>query len=159
MKFFRALLAGILGALTMSLVMFLLRKAGLNVNLEALLGSVIGGSPFSPWITGFLAHLGIGAVMGWLYAVGFEFAVQRSGILVGAGFGAAHGWMAGLFMSGIPAMNPLSASQSAPGAFLSNMYLGPLLFVLLHVAFGIVVGIAYGKPLQKAHPQAHELWH
>jgi hypothetical protein len=49
-------------------------------------------------------------------------------------------------------MNPLlPGTESAPGPFLQNLYLGPILFLLLHCLFGAVVGIAYGPPLQKPH--------
>jgi len=153
MKTFRAILAGILGALAMSLTMFLLRSTGVNVNLEALLGTMFQ-VPWGvhPWLVGFLLHLTVGAVAGLVYAVIFEMAVQRSGPVVGAGLGLCHGMLAGLMMSGIPAMNPLAwGTLGAPGPFLQNVHFGPVVFLLVHCLFGVVVGIAYGPPLQKAH--------
>lgn len=153
MKIWRALLAGILGAVAMSGAMYALRLLGVNIQLEALLGTLVEPAwGLSPWAMGFLMHLGIGAITALLYAAAFEFAVQRSGILVGGGFGVAHGMMAGLFMSGIPAMNPLGPPTSTyPGAFLSNVAFGPILFLLVHFVFGAVVGLAYGRPLQRPH--------
>ena len=153
MKTLRAVLAGILGALAMSLAMFLLRSWGINVSLEALLGSMFQTSrAFDPWLAGFLMHLLVGAVAGLVYAVIFEMAIQRSGAIVGAGLGLCHGLLAGLMMSGIPAMNPLAwGTQSAPGPFLQNLHLGPIVFVLLHCLFGAVTGVVYGPPLQKPH--------
>jgi hypothetical protein len=153
MKIFRALLAGILGALAMSLAMYLLRLGGINVNLEALLGTLIEPpAGLSTWTAGLAIHLVIGAVASVVYATMFEMAVQRSGPVVGAGLGLCHGLLAGLMMSGIPAMNPLAlGTQSAPGPFLQNLHYGPFVFVLLHILFGAVVGTAYGPPLQKPH--------
>ena len=108
MKALRALLAGILGAIAMSATMFLIRQLGEDVSLEVLLGSLFGNSIALPqWLTGFILHVVIGAVMGLLYAIVFEI-VESSGPLTGGGLGLAHGLMAGLFMSGINAMNPLS---------------------------------------------------
>jgi hypothetical protein len=149
MKVFHALLAGIAGALAMSGAMFLLRQAGINVSLEALLGSMITTS-LPPWTTGFLIHLTIGAVMAFLYGIAFEI-VQKSGVVMGGGLGVAHGLMAGLFMSGLPAMNPIAPDGSAPGPFLSHIFLGPLIFLLLHLLYGAVVGLVYGAPVHKPH--------
>ena len=155
MKFARAIFAGIVGAAAMSLTMFVLRLTAIEVSLEALLGSLFAPhTVVSPWFTGFLVHLAIGAIVGIVYAFIFEVAVQRSGPIVGGGVGLAHGMLAGLIMSGIPAMNPLDPTiTSAPGAFLSNVSFGPLVFLLLHCLYGAAVGIAYGPPLQK--PQVY----
>jgi hypothetical protein len=152
-KTLRAVIAGVLGALTMSLAMFLLRLGGMDVNLEAILGSLFRTpAGVNPWAVGFAMHLTIGALVGIGYAALFEAAVQRSGPLVGAGLGLSHGLLAGLVMSGIPAMNPFGlGTHLAPGAFLQNLHLGPILFILLHCLFGAVVGMAYGPPLQKPH--------
>lgn len=156
MKSARALLAGLAGALAMSLVMAVLRFAGLNVDLEAVLGSLVRPDPgVSQWIIGFIIHLIKGAVIAWVYAVGFEFAMQRSGPWVGGGLGLCHGFMAGLIMSAIPEMNPFAHLSNAPGAYLVNvthhMLLGPLIFILLHVLYGAVVGTIYGPTVQHEH--------
>jgi hypothetical protein len=87
MKILRAIFAGILGALAMSLAMAGMRTLGLNVSLEALLGSVFPQSTeLSPWTIGFVLYLVIGGLVAIVYSVAFEVAVQRSGILVGCAF-------------------------------------------------------------------------
>ena len=149
MKSLHALVAGIAGALVMSGAMFLLRQSGIDVSFEALLGSMFATS-LSPWVTGFLIHLVVGAVMGFVYAFAFE-TVQKSGVMMGGGLGLAHGLMAGLFMSGLPAMNPIAPNGSAPGPFLNHLFLGPLVFLLLHLLYGAVVGLVYGAPVHKPH--------
>jgi hypothetical protein len=153
MKVIRSISAGIAGALAMSLAMFLMRISGINVSLENLLGSMLPSNEIaSVWLGGFVLHLIVGGIAGLVYAFVFEVALQRSGPVIGAGMGLAHGMLAGLFMSAIPAMNPLDPGiTSAPGAFLSHMTLGPLVFLLLHCIFGAVVGTVYGPPLQKPH--------
>jgi hypothetical protein len=153
MKILRAITGGILGALAMSLAMFLMRSFGIHLSLEALLGSMIPQNEFvSTQVGGFVLHLLIGAVVALVYAFVFEVAVQRSGALMGGGLGLAHGLLAGLFMSGIQAMNPLDPNvASAPGPFLSHMTLGPLVFLMLHCLYGIVVGVVYGHTVQKVH--------
>jgi len=139
----------------MTVLMVIVRMAGLNVNFPNLLGSTIVAEPgMARWTVGFALHLLIGAVAGLVYAAGFEYGVQRSGALVGAGFGVAHGLMAGLFMSAIPAMNPLIPDTlSAPGVFLESIHFGPVVFILLHVAFGAVMGAVYGPTVQRAYDE------
>ena len=153
MKVVSALIAGVCGSLAMSAAMLCLRLLGVNVSLEALLGSMFANSiPGSPFLIGFLIHVTVGALVGLGYAAIFEFAIQRAGVLAGAGLGLSHGLMTGLVMSGIPAMNPLgSAGQAGPGVFLQNLEFGPLLFIALHVPYGAVAGAAYGHPLQSPH--------
>jgi len=151
MKVMRGILSGIVGALAMSLAMLIMRIFGIQISLESLLGSLLPVKGLDAiWLGGFALHLLVGGVAGLVYAFVFEVAVQRSGALVGAGLGLAHGLLAGLFMSGIPAMNPPELGmERAPGAFLMNMHLGPLLFLSLHCLFGLVVGVVYGPPLQR----------
>jgi len=97
MKVVTALIAGVLGALSMTVAMLFLRLFGVNVSLEALLGSIFGQSiPLPPFAAGLLLHLLVGAVVGLGYAGVFEFAIQRAGVLAGAGLGLCHGLMAGL---------------------------------------------------------------
>jgi len=153
MKLTRALLAGAVGAIAMSLASIIVRLAGIPVNLESLLGSLLDTrSPAAQWAIGFLLHLLIGACTGIGYAVVFEWAVQRSGAMVGAGLGLCHGLMAGLLMSSIPAMNPLGTARfTAPGPFLQNLSFGPIMFVLLHCLYGACVGLVYGPTIQHEH--------
>jgi hypothetical protein len=146
MKIQRTLLAGISGAVVMSTVMVVLRAFGLHVSLEEVLGTLVPGVP--PFAAGFVLHLVVGVAAAVVYAGIFEFALQTSGPLPGAGVGLSHGLLAGLSMSVIPAMNSLSYyDTSVPGAFLQNVPYGPALFMALHVLFGAVVGIVYGRPM------------
>jgi hypothetical protein len=151
MKLFRAMLAGVAGALAMSGTMLLIRQFGINVSLEALLGSLLKDElGLSIWMTGLMLHLFIGVVVALLYAFVFE-VLETWGPLLGGGLGLAHGLMAGLFMSAIPAMNPVVPNAQAPGAFLAHIQYGPVIFLLLHFIFGAVVGLVYGPPLHKPH--------
>lgn len=153
----RAMFAGLAGALAMSASMAVLRVAGVHTDLEGILGSlVLPNAGAGRWLVGFLVHLALGAVVACLYAACFEFAVQRAGKWVGAGIGLSHGLLAGLCMSGIAEMNPLIVSvHSSTGAFFQNIspavVAGPMLFMLLHVLFGVVVGAVYGETLEKTH--------
>ena len=151
----RAVFAGIAGALVMSLAMAIARLFGVPASLEAMLGSLFGIEGTLAWIAGFVLHLAFGAVAAILYAVVFEFAVQRSGVAVGAAIGIAHGLLAGLFMTAIPAMNPLVSSPAAPGPFFNRIEFGMPLFLGLHALFGAVVGLTYGHVMHKTHLLRH----
>jgi len=104
-------------------------------------------------------HLAMGSIIACFYAACFyaacfEFAMQKAGTVAGAGIGLSHGLLAGLCMSGIAEMNPVSDTvHSSAGAFFQNIspvvVVGPILFMLLHVLFGAVVGALYGDPVQK----------
>src|SRR4051794_19066929 len=150
MKVIRTFLAGLAGALAMSFTMYLIRQfAGIPISLEGLLGSLVDThGKMSPWMAGFLLHLAVGVGVAYLYAVSFE-VVQRAGALMGGGLGLAHGLLAGLFMSGIPAMNPLVQNVNAPGAFLAHLQFGPVIFLFVHFIYGVVVGVVWGHPLPR----------
>ena len=149
MKVLRTVLVGIVGAITMSAAMFLLRIAGIPVSFEALLGSLLG-DPSNPtyWMAGLAMHVLFGIIVAFGYMLTFE-VVERSGLLMGAGLGLAHGLMAGLFMSGIPAMNPLAPNAQAPGPFLAHLSFGPVIFLALHALYGAAVGLTYGHPIHE----------
>jgi hypothetical protein len=153
----RAFLAGVAGAVAMSVVLAAFRVLGVRVSFEDLLGSTLIRQPgVARWLAGLALHLFAGGVTALVYAAGFEYAVQRAGPWVGAGFGLANGLVAGLFMSAIPAMTPLiPESVNSPGAFFQNLSFGPFLFLFLHVVYGAVTGTLYGTPLQRPHPEGH----
>jgi hypothetical protein len=150
MKVIRTFFAGLAGALAMSLTMYLIRQfGGINVSLEALLGSLVEPpGNLTPWMAGLLLHCALGVAVAYLYALSFE-VVQRSGLMMGGGLGLAHGLIAGLFMSGIPAMNPLVPNITAPGAFLAHLTFGPVIFLFLHFIYGAVVGLVWGRPMPR----------
>jgi len=91
MKSGKAFAAGVMGALVMSLIMTIARGLGMQVNMEMMLGTMLGG-PLSPtkWIIGFIMHLIIGGLLALLYAVGFEYITRRAGWAIGLGFGVVH---------------------------------------------------------------------
>jgi hypothetical protein len=151
MRTTRAMLAGLIGALAMSVAMFLMRLIGFHINLEALLGTMFASNGYlTTWVIGFLIHLVFGMLLGLFYGVAFE-AVGRAGALMGAGLGLANGLLAGMLMTSIPAMSPITGEPTGgePGAFLMNVHYGPVLFLLVHVVYGSVVGIAYGRTVSQ----------
>jgi hypothetical protein len=154
MKVGKAIIAGVVGGVAMTVLAWLVRLAGLQMNAEMMLGSMMSSSPgATTWLIGFVMHLMISALIALAYAWGFERVTHRAGATVGLGFAVIHVIIAGMVMAMIPAMHPMIPEQMpAPGAFMANMG-GTFvaLFVIEHLLYGAIVGAMYG-PVE--HPAA-----
>jgi hypothetical protein len=127
----RAFMAGVVGALAMSLVMLCLRAAGIPLNIEAELAAVLGTRT---WIVGLLAHLLIGGAVGIGYGIVFERILLESGAGPGVLLGACNTIFAGFVWAAI----------GGPGAFWATV--GPrgvIALFIAHMTFGAVVGAAF----------------
>jgi hypothetical protein len=153
MKAGKALIAGVVGGVAMTVLAWLVRLAGLQMNAEMMLGSMMSSSPgATTWLIGFMIHLMISALIALAYAWGFERVTHRAGVVVGLGFAVIHVIIAGMVMAMIPAMHPMIPEQMpAPGAFMANMG-GTFvaLFVIEHLLYGAIVGALYGSVQQPA---------
>jgi hypothetical protein len=150
----RAIAAGLVGGVAMTVLGWLVRQLGIQMNAETMLGSMMSSSPgFSTWLIGFLVHLVISALIALAYAWSFERVTHRAGAPVGLAFAVVHVIIAGFVMAMIPAMHPMIPEKMpAPGAFMANMG-GTFvaLFVIEHLLYGAIVGAMYG-PVE--HPAA-----
>jgi len=147
MKTGRAIVAGLVGGVAMTVFAWLVRQAGLDMNAEAMLGSMMSNAPgLATWLIGFMMHLVISALVALLYAWGFEHVTHRAGAAVGLGFAVIHVIIAGIVMAMIPAMHPLIPERMpAPGAFMAKMGATFVaLFVIEHLLYGTIVGAMYG---------------
>lgn len=141
-----AAVAGIAGAAAMAVVSLVARMLGMPIMLELLVGSLFTGDlSLGAWIAGFAMQLGIGAVFGMAYAFLFEHVFLRSGLTVGLLIGAVHAVVAGISLTFVPPTHPLVPDVlPAPGPFMIGLgVLGPVIFVGLHLMFGIIVGSVY----------------
>jgi hypothetical protein len=140
-----AFLAGVLGAVVVSLITFLVRLAGFPFGFELLLGSwVTGETGYLSWLTGLLVHFAIGGLFGILYAAAFgwmRILGARAGLLVSI----LHQMIAGFALAAIPWLHPhVPAALPEPGIYMSGSGpLGVALFVVVHLIFGAAVGGAY----------------
>lgn len=154
MKTQTAIFAGLLGGFAMTVLAWLGRAAGIELNAEMMLGTMLGNTPgATTWVLGLAMHLILSALIALLYAVGFEKVVHRAGARTGLAFSLIHIAIAGVFMGIIPALHPMIPDQMpAPGAFLINMG-APIvaLFIIEHLMYGAIVGKVYGAVL---HPTA-----
>lgn len=144
-----ALLAGIVATIVMTIVMYLAKGMGMQMDMPRMLGLMFAGPDQSGLVfgLGLVAHVMMGAVFGIVYALGFEALGVESSWLWGAAFGIAHGVVAGMAMAMMPAMHPRMGDGqvlAAPGPFARNYgTLMPVGVIMLHVVFGIVVGLVY----------------
>ncbi|HKO15180.1 MAG TPA: hypothetical protein VJU87_03020 [Gemmatimonadaceae bacterium] len=148
MKWARAVVAGIIGALAVVALFALARWVlGVNANVSTTLGSIVLPARYGAllgWIAGAIAQLILGAVAGIIYGLIFEYVTRRAGWLVGGLIGIAHALFAGVAIGFLP-MRMAGGSPAAPGAFLE--YRGAwavVVLVVVHVIFGVLVGALYG---------------
>ena len=139
----REYMAGVLGGIAMSAVMYFARLLGLNIRLELLIGTMLGLPP-SPaaWAVGFCAHVVLAGFIGLLYGVAFEYVAQhRADWELGVAFSFVHLTVAGILVGVLPSIDPLFPGWFEPGPFLVNQgSSGMALFILAHLVYGAVVG-------------------
>lgn len=147
MNWNRAIGGGILGAVAMTVLMSLLRGAGVTpMNLEMMLGTMFTADPSTgAWILGFAIHLMMGALFGIAYGAAME-GLRHNGWELGVGLAGPHIVLAGLMMPVVAAMHPLvrAGEMGSPGFFAANLgVLGIGIFVAEHLMFGAIVGAVY----------------
>ncbi len=155
MKFGKAFIAGVIGAVVMTALMFMGRVMGMTaMNLEMALGSMMTQTVSSTsWILGLVLHLMVGGLIALIYGFGFEYIAHKAGWLTGVGFAIVHAIVSGIAMGMIGMMHPLMVVAQpvsegrllAPGFFASNfgmMTVGA--FIMLHLVYGAIVGVLYG---------------
>jgi len=153
MKVGKALIAGIVGGVAMTLLAWLARQMGIGMNAEMMLGTMVSSPGTAAWLIGFAMHMMLSVAIAFIYAWGFERVTHRAGVVVGLGFAVIHVILAGMVMGIIPAMHPMIPEQMpAPGAFMANMGTTFVaLFVIEHLTFGAIVGAMYG-PVVSSRP-------
>ena len=141
----------------MTVLAWLVRQLGIDMNAEMMLGTMfVSPAGSTAWLAGFAVHMMISVLIALIYAWGFEHVTHRSGVGIGLAFAVVHVIIAGMVMGMIPAMHPMIPEMMpAPGAFLANMG-GTFvaLFIVEHLLYGAVVGAMYG-PVE--HPRSDEL--
>lgn len=153
MQVAKALFAGALGALMITILTAIARVLGMQINIEMMLGSMLSGAlDAGSWLLGFVMHVIIGGVFGLIYAALFEYSLGRAGGGPGLAIGAVHAVIAGLLLGVIPTIHPMMPEWlSVPGFFFGSLgLLGVVTFVVLHLLFGALVGTLY-RPVKLYH--------
>ncbi len=155
MKNDRALAGGLLGAIAMSVVLSILRLAGVPVSFELLLGSALGAVPsLSTWFVGFAIHLLFGCLFGVIYGWLFERVLHRARVTGGLVLGSMHAIVGGLFLGVLPLFHArIPELDAAPGPFWTAAGpIGPIALLGVHLLFGAIVGAIYGGTVPESRP-------
>lgn len=144
----RAFFAGIAGALAMSVFSAMARSLDVPINISLLLGTIPGWVPSrDTWTLGFVLNLLIGGLFALPYAWMFEYVTHTATSAIGARLGALHAIAVGGLLTGVPAVHAgVPELLPAPGAFMvAYGYDGIVVFFLVHLVYGAVVGGLYGS--------------
>lgn len=127
----RAFVVGIVAAAVVSVIMLLLRMAGLPLDIPAQLAAAFGTNA---WAVGLALYLLIGGAIAEAYAAIFEWVLNQSGIGRGLLLGAYNAILAGFVW----------ALGTNPGKFWHNLGVaGTAALFLVHLVYGGVVGGLY----------------
>lgn len=143
----RAALVGVAGALAMTALMLVLRAVGAtSMNFETMLGSMFTTDlGLGTWVLGLAIHLGFGALFGIAYALGME-GLRRQNAGIGLAFALIHTVVSGWVLPQLMLIHPLvrSGQMQNPGFLASSYGAGQVVvFALLHLLYGAVVGALY----------------
>lgn len=143
-----ALLAGLSGGMTISLLLLLARRTGWTADLEMAIGVSLA-SDAAAWITGLATHLIVSAAAALVYARLFHAgapATPATGTLIGI----AHAWVVAMLTIllaawpiGPAAGVPLGGTATADGDAAYFDTVGLALYWASHLLYGAVVGTLY----------------
>ncbi len=133
----KAILAGLIGTIVMTLLTMMAGVMGLPMDIPAMLSSFMGASILIGW----LAHFMIGMILALFYAYGFVSWLPGTPWLKGALYGLFPFVVAQVVI--MPMMGMGLFTSNAPNAFL--LVMGSLMG---HLIYGAVVGAIYGTPQQ-----------
>ncbi len=143
--------AGVLGAIVMSIGMWIAYGAGATgFSFGWWWGSmVLGNTSSAAWILGFVIHLILGGLIGLAYAAVFE-AIGRSNWILGLLGGVIQLVIGGFVLGWISDVHPAIPQVIVhPGFFTAYWgWASILTFCLVTLAFGSIVGSLY-EPIHK----------
>ncbi|MGC5053325.1 hypothetical protein ACLQ2S_17930 [Micromonospora sp. DT48] len=146
-------LFGLVATVALTATLISAQLAGLTrLDLPLVLGTIVTEDPDRARVIGFLIHLCAGQGFALGYAAAFAL-LHRATWWLGAVFGLLHvGIALTVILPLLPGVHPRMASQRAgpastavlepPGVFALNYgYQTPVVAVLVHVVYGIVLGL------------------
>ena len=152
----RAFLAGVIAGVAMSILMGIGGLLAIPLHAEMMLGTLLGLPPGLPaWMLGFVFHLVISGCIALIYAAAFDYLTSGPGWGMGAAFSLLHVVLAGLATGVLGILHPLvPAVMDEPGLFAINLGASTaVLFILIHVVYGTLVGGLYAALTKAAKPR------
>lgn len=145
-----AIEAGLIGALAMTVVLYLgiaMVPRKVNMNLLYVLGTMVFRNTGAAYVTGVVMHATMGIIFALVYAGLYQaFTLGSNMALWGLLFGFVHFWVAGRGMGMIGKVHPLmrSGELQSPGAFLENHPpMTRMGFLMIHLLYGLLVSVLY----------------
>jgi uncharacterized protein DUF6789 len=147
-NFGRAMLAGLIGTVVMSIIQAMAPMMGLpRMDIAAMVGSMFGGRLWAGWIV----HLMMGTI---LWAAVYVYIVEPR--LGGAPWvrGLAYGFLLAVFVLiiGFPVVGAMFSSLTPKPGFLGmgmGGAMGTMGVIIGHLVYGLVLGGIYGQPAQE----------
>jgi uncharacterized membrane protein YagU involved in acid resistance len=137
MEIFSAIIAGLLGTLVMTILMYLGPTMGMpKMDIIGMLGTMFTTNEGSARIIGTIVHFMMGAIFALIYAFLWNLGIGSSAWYWGLIFGTVHALIAIVMMPVMLRMHPRPPSMD----FGPQMMLGLLMG---HLVFGLVVAISY----------------
>jgi hypothetical protein len=163
MNWGKAFLAGIVGAVAMTIMLSIAIFAGFRVLDFSMMWGTLVGLPKggAAWMAGFLIHLLVGGLFALIYAALFK-AFSGAGLLRGCAFGVVHALITGVLIALLPLVHPLMSTgrMVAPGPYFSGRGIAGILFYFaIHIVYGGTVGWLYARlvPAARQIPQNDNL--
>jgi hypothetical protein len=141
--------AALVATAVMTGLMYMARAMGMPMDMPRMLGLMFSGPENSGMVygLGMVVHFMMGAIFAIIYALVFNLLGVDPSWLWGGVLGAVHGVVAGVSLGMMPLMHPrMGPGKELPSPGMFGKDLGtmvPMGVIMLHVVFGIVVGIIY----------------
>ena len=133
--------AGVIGGVAFSIASSIFRAAGIHIDLELWLGTLVVGPGSAAWLIGFFWHVTLSGFLAIAYGRAFM-ALRRSNVATGVRLSIFHMVLTGMVIGVMPLLHPRIAELvPAPGFFLTADGLaGVIALIAVHLAYGAVVG-------------------
>jgi hypothetical protein len=130
----KAIVAGIIGTIAMTLFMLIGNMMGLQMNVPKMLASMFGGNLIIGWAMHFM--IGTTLAIGYEYYFTTKIKIENT-LLRGAVYGTIPWLMAQLVV--MPMMSKMNGMGFVDGLFSGSMFLAGV-SLMAHFVFGAVVG-------------------
>ena len=146
-----AILAGLIGGGVMAAILYMaifMLPDQMKMNLFMMLGSMMLPVGAAAFVMGAMMHAGMSVVMGLIHGAVFAAAdIDSAEWAWGLLFGLVHWVAVGMALGMLPLMHPRirSGEVDAPGFYALNFPpMTAMGFLMLHLVFGVLVGVLYG---------------
>ncbi len=146
-----AILAGLIGGAVMAVILYMgiiMLPQQMKMNLFMMLGTMMLPAGVAAFAMGAMIHAGMSIVFGLIHGAVFAAAdIDSAEAAWGLLFGLVHWGIVGMTLGMLPLMHPRmrSGEIDEPGFYALNYPpMTAIGFLMLHLVFGVIVGVLYG---------------